>query len=936
MKNRIAILYKHTTAFSWILFFSLVLNVNGQTLHEIKQHIFNQIDIRNQNWNISQNPHNRLIYFANSEGLVEYNGITSKLYSLPYEKGARSVCVDSNGVIFTGAFEEMGYWEPKPNGNLNYHSLSALTHIQKNDEIWKIYTFNHKVYFQSFTTIYIYDYQKITSLKTPFNMLFLLKVNNRFIVQGIDQGLYWFDGLNFTFINGSELFGTTKVHSIIEKADGSIMICTASNGIFLFNGHNFITWKSEASDFLKLYTCNAGSRISDSLFVFGSILNGVIVCDAQGKIRNHYNFSNGLKNNTVLAIFTDCTKGLWIGLDEGVNYIDILSPTTYYTNTSGTLGTIYTVYKNNHDLLLGTNHGLFKASIEESNDNFVFSNIHIIPGSQGQIWELKKFNNQVLCGHNDGTFKIEKNNFQKISNVTGGWSIQPIGDKLMEGTYTGLVTFDKDLSGNWKFCNRVEGYGEPTRHVEIDYLGYIWASHAMKGLYKMELNDKHNAVTHIEYFNNINKKPHNIDVFSINNRILFTNSEDLYTYDYVNNKIVPFSPMNEQIGEFRQSTQIIPFCKNTYWFIHNNKIGLFEISIGFKARKILELQQENPNISGRDLQIIALNDRVLLIPNRQGFSTYNFGFSAMENNSSHIFIQQLAFKGQKKNRIFGYEGNQKISVPYNINNLTVYFADPSRFGQKNKTYYYRIPEIEESWHSTMSDNFTYLNIRFGNYRIQIKSDMDEKIVEIPFEVLTPWYLSWPAFAVYLCILAGLVYLGIHIFKFELSKQKQLLEYKTNKNKLENELNYKNQELLFSLRYLIQKNEILTELKTEIDSMKEELSRYPIKYIKKLESIIHIGLESQTEEWKNALRSLKLSEQGFFKKLLEIYPDLTTNDLRLCSYLRMNFSTKEIAKLLNISSRGVEISRYRLRKKMKLEHDENLTEFLMSLAFDEKG
>ncbi|MDP4227934.1 MAG: LuxR C-terminal-related transcriptional regulator, partial [Bacteroidota bacterium] len=77
----------------------------------------------------------------------------------------------------------------------------------------------------------------------------------------------------------------------------------------------------------------------------------------------------------------------------------------------------------------------------------------------------------------------------------------------------------------------------------------------------------------------------------------------------------------------------------------------------------------------------------------------------------------------------------------------------------------------------------------------------------------------------------------------------------------------------------------------------------------------------------------LSEQGFFKKLKEKYPDLTNNDLRLCSYLRMNFSTKEIARLLNISTRGVEISRYRIRRKFQLSHDVNLTEFLMNEMAD---
>ncbi|HZJ73189.1 MAG TPA: LuxR C-terminal-related transcriptional regulator, partial [Perlabentimonas sp.] len=71
----------------------------------------------------------------------------------------------------------------------------------------------------------------------------------------------------------------------------------------------------------------------------------------------------------------------------------------------------------------------------------------------------------------------------------------------------------------------------------------------------------------------------------------------------------------------------------------------------------------------------------------------------------------------------------------------------------------------------------------------------------------------------------------------------------------------------------------------------------------------------------------------FKKLLNKYPNLTTNDLRLCSYLKMNFSTKEIARLLNNSTRAVEISRYRLRKKLNLSHDENLTEFLISIDFD---
>ena len=71
-------------------------------------------------------------------------------------------------------------------------------------------------------------------------------------------------------------------------------------------------------------------------------------------------------------------------------------------------------------------------------------------------------------------------------------------------------------------------------------------------------------------------------------------------------------------------------------------------------------------------------------------------------------------------------------------------------------------------------------------------------------------------------------------------------------------------------------------------------------------------------------------QELFKKLKESYPDITPRELKLCAYLRMNISSKEIATLMNISARGVEIGRYRIRKKLNLDHDANLIEFMMNL------
>ncbi|MBA4322086.1 MAG: hypothetical protein C0408_04650, partial [Odoribacter sp.] len=892
---------------------------------EITSYISNYIPIDNQNWSICQNTVTGFVYFANTAGLGEYNGISLKIYHLPYKQSVRSVYISEAGAIFTGSFEEFGYWKDTTGGELRYISLSKTFGVDKNDEIWKIYEFEGKIYFQSFTTIYCYDYKEIKAIKAPFTMLFLFKTGDRFIAQVLGNGLYWFDGNEFEKIDGSSFFQWNKVHAIIRRSDSEYWICTSNNGIFRFDGKKFLYLDSEISTFLTSQTCNAGLQVSDSAFVFGTISNGLVFCDDNGKIIKRYNYTNGLKNNTVLSLFRDKNNGLWIGLDEGVNYINIFSPGTLYTNSTGTLGTIYSIIRDSRKLYIGTNHGLFKADISQINEDYSFSNIEIIPQTQGQVWTIEKFDDQILCGHNDGTFMLDNNVFRQISNITGGFCIRQYNDLLIEGTYTGIVFFRKDQNGKWSFRNKIKGYSEPTRHIEVDYLGYIWASHPQKGIYKLELNEALDSVIKMQYFNSIAGNQINFDIYKINNQVVFTNSENIYKYDHDQKKIIPFLELNKTLEYYRSSAQIIPYTGNRYWFINGNKIALFEISKDFEAINRLELIQKFSDLPERELQIINLSETTILIPTRQAFLTYNLSLLHKNIEESRLKIRKLVFQGKKRAFDVFAESEDFIRIPYNSNNLRAYFSDPSHFDQENKGYLYRLLEIDSNWYNTKLDNLTYLNLPSGTYNLQVKSDIGNSFSEITFSIDRPWYLTSPAFCIYFLILTGLVILTISIFRVELKKQKQLIEFEIINNKLISELDFRSYELMLTMRYLIQKNEILTELHEQIKLLKDQSTKLPVKFIREMESIINRGLGLQTEEWKNAMNSLKLSQQGFFKRLIEKHPDLTPNDLRLCSYLQMNFTTKEIAKLLNISGRTVELSRYRLRRKMNLDHDVNLTE-----------
>jgi len=116
---------------------------------------------------------------------------------------------------------------------------------------------------------------------------------------------------------------------------------------------------------------------------------------------------------------------------------------------------------------------------------------------------------------------------------------------------------------------------------------------------------------------------------------------------------------------------------------------------------------------------------------------------------------------------------------------------------------------------------------------------------------------------------------------------------------------------------------LNSIKSELKEKNDTINLKPV--IK----IIDKNLNN-TDDWKFFQEAFNNADKDFLKKIKSKHPDLTPNDLRLCAYLRLNLSSKEIAPLLNISPRSVEVKRYRLRKKMNLDHDYSLTNYILEI------
>ena len=148
--------------------------------------------------------------------------------------------------------------------------------------------------------------------------------------------------------------------------------------------------------------------------------------------------------------------------------------------------------------------------------------------------------------------------------------------------------------------------------------------------------------------------------------------------------------------------------------------------------------------------------------------------------------------------------------------------------------------------------------------------------------------------------------------------------KLKNEQLSNDVDNKNKELAVSTMSLIKKNELLSLIKEDLKKTSEDTN----KSIKSVITTINKNI-SEEDTWNVFKEAFDNADNDFLKKVKQAHSSLTPNDLRLCAYLRLNLSSKEIAPLLNISVRSVEIKRYRLRKKMDLSHEQGLVEYILA-------
>lgn len=931
-----------------ISFFLFPLLFIAQELPPIENISPEIYDAGNQNWMISQDS-NKNIYVANNLGLLEFNGDNWELYQSPNGSIIRSVKVIDD-LVYTGCFMEFGYWKRDQFGKLNYNSLLDKLTIPliEDEHFWNILELDNWVLFQSLDRIYLYNLKEksfnVISAKTIRAEIF--QIGGSIYFQKLNEGVFKIENGKAVLISSHP----TLQDNILVGAfmiDKRILFLTEKGIFYFIDDNNVSSWNIAANTELETKNIYCSLKLKDGSFMLGTTSSGIIHLDGDGNLLRKINKEKGLYNNTVLSIFEDEENNIWLGLDNGISLFNLNSPFSVYNDLKGLLGDVYTAKIYNEYLYLGTNQGLFYKRLDSNND------FKLIENTNGQVWCLKELKNTLFCGHNNGTYIIRNSTAELISDYAGTWDIKEIGeykDLLLQGNYGGLSIIEY-RNNEWKFRNKLQGFDISSRFFEFITDNQILVSHELNGIFILNIDEEFNMV-----LNQKNEEAYGLgsSLSRYNEDIIYTANADKSVYSYskenenfVLNELLTntfYKDGNEIIGTLVSDSN----SKNIWGFSNKNMICLLKGKFNEKPREIqipvsTSSYRRSLGISGFENLNNYFEDDIFLVGFSNGYMKLDLNKLKANEYSIRINTIQKEFRSAPVENV---SLEEKPEFKSNENNLNFSFSVPEFNKYTEVEYQYQLKGIYDDWSMWFSEsNVSFENLPSGDYVFNIKARVGNtetsNIESYSFSISKPWYFSITMILTYIVMFLIVVFLIHRNYKkhytikhqMELIRAQRELKIKNLNNEkelmkirndnLRQDIDSKNRELGASTMSLIKKNEFLNTIKKELKDSKNILQ------LNQVVKIIDENLNS-TDDWKLFERAFTNVEKDFFHNIKIIHTTLTPNDLKLCAFLKLNLSSKEIAQLLNISSKSVEVKRYRLRKKLELPHNYSLTDYIFNI------
>lgn len=910
-------------------------NVSGAPSPLVRNYSKNLYGAGSQNWDIVQS-HSGILYFANDNGILDYDSKQWTLRRNPDGISTRSLFYDNeNEVLYYGCYNTLRRLSVDKN-----HLLADDLLVNGNDhdirEIWQVEACREGVFFRDEWNVYRYDGTSIEKYHFSGMVDAMASFGEGMAVYIRDEGLMIFRDNKFVPSDNASSIPGEKVCSLLPY-QGMPLIVTERSGLWLYDNQT-IHRISTAFDSEILHQVVICAAIDKEKIALGTVSSGVFLFDFSTGEATHLDSSNGLQNNTVLSICFDSSGDLWLGLDRGIDQVYLSSPEQQLLPIQNDIGAGYASEFFEGKLYLGTNQGLF--TMESSGE------VRPVEQVREQVWDLTVIDNRLYCCTDKGLYIFRTGKSARFIPINGVWRVIPLQRHpglILGATYDQMFVLECPPGAEPRFGAYVSGFNDSSRVFEEDPNGEIWLSHWQKGLFRLTLSADGRRFSPVVPFSSAQGFPthHNNIPNKLDGRIVFTTDQGFYRYDFLSQSVVPVPEMNIMFRTMPPALRVFDLSGGIrYYSSGTRQIVEYQNPAGKILRDTVSLQYLcKKRKLGFDHIRLLPPDRIL-INTEEGFSVLRLD-RIRENSERKGFaplIRHVYLTGAADSLVFSsfcqsHSPHPLVLSPKN-NSLRFEFASPS-FGlddEWDKTCYMLENYDKNGWmtHLAGSRAKEYTKLQPGKYVFRIRNSFGES--SIPVIVSPPWYettLAYFAYALAALVLLSAATLAVdRISKKRAEKKARQIEETRLKQQMKKDLEEKANDLAASTLEVLHKNEIIRKIHNSLNDLTPYLSgdKDGEQILQTLRVSIQMGIEDN-DVWKRFQSNFDIVHSGFLSQLEKQFPELNQTERRICVYLKMGLRSKEMAPLLNMTYKSVEMTRYRIRKKMGISRSDNLASLL---------
>jgi ligand-binding sensor domain-containing protein len=715
-----------------------------------------------ENWDAIED-NNGLLYFANSEGILEYDGVHWQLIRTPGGNATRSFSKDAAGTIFVGGDYDFGYLQANSNGRKEFKSLVDKCPPEINSHlkhVWKVFNHQGRIYFLADGWLVVFDahYNFIKIIKEDIYLRSVFVIGDRVYAYSNTKGILVLnsDDLKFTVLYNDVKILNRFIEFIAEHPLGGIRYHLFNEGFYHLNGGKVKLEKSTSTCTIDTdYIFCQSSSGND--FILGTAINGLYVIDKQNLFsKYHLEKSLGLNDNKVFAVFSDHYKNIWVCYENGLSYIVLNTPVRYLNEQTEIKGEGLITEVFNGSVFIGTSQGLFSC---KQIPHVGFLNFKLFDALRQPVFFLKKKESKLLIGTLHGLFEYNGVNLKQISASSFNKCVQ---NCPFDSSYY-LASTDKgfqllEFANGFQKRYDVRGVSQEINDFEIDSTGQIWFIDSENSLHHGSLNK---TLDTFNFSNSFKATALNglkfLSLIKFKGSIIFGTNKGLFTYN-------PNSKLLAKIST--NSGKIFDHSNINLMFNHNDSNLWLEGSVyqGGKLDYSVEVLNKSFNYinSIKNTSLIIdknkissfgnFNDSTLAIGVSEGFLLCNLNFKNEKLGNAKTYIRKISFRDSKDTIVEEGLWNGKNNVlPVKIQGAitTVEFdCAANYYYSRDKIFYsYKLEGLDAQWSDWIEDNkIKYIIQGHGEFVFKVRTKNNYEVVSeetlYGFKIGKPWYKTY--------------------------------------------------------------------------------------------------------------------------------------------------------------------------------------------------